>query len=120
MRVLVADDSAMLRGRVAALVSAVPGGAVVEASDATQAVTALGSERFDVIILDVRMPGGGGLRVLDAIAALAPRPLVIVYTSHPTPEHREAFAARGVTHFLDKARDVAELDRLLREAAGRA
>lgn len=121
MRVLVADDSEAVRRRVAALVDEVPGARVVaEAGDASAAVAALAAYGPDVLVLDVVMPGGGGLAVMDAMAAWPTRPLVIVFTNLAEGEVRAAFLARGADHFLDKSADADRLMELLRARAAGA
>lgn len=118
MRVLLTDDSDAVRRRVAALVSEVPGARVVaEAAEATAAIAAVAAHGPDVLVLDVMMPGGGGLAVLDAIAAWTPRPVVIVFTNLVDDEVRAAFLARGADHFLDKSADLDRLAQLLRGLA---
>src|SRR5512134_7722 len=115
MRVLVADDSEAVRRRVAALVGDVPGALVVaEAADAPSAITGVTTHAPDVLVLDVMMPGGGGLAVMDALAGRGSRPTVIVFTNLVDDELRAAFLARGADHFLDKSADVDRLMELLR------
>jgi DNA-binding NarL/FixJ family response regulator len=120
MRVLLADDSDAVRRRVAAVVAEVPSARVVgEAADATAAIAGLAAHGPDVLVLDVMMPGGGGLAVMDAIAGWAARPTVIVFTNLVDDEVRAAFLARGADHFLDKSADVDRLAEVLRGLASR-
>jgi DNA-binding NarL/FixJ family response regulator len=120
MRVLLADDSDPVRRRVAALVAEVPGAVVVaEAADATAAIAGIAAHGPDVVVLDVVMPDGGGLAVMDAMAQWPKRPIVIVLTNLVEAEVRAAFQSRGAEHFLDKTADVDRLVETLRALARR-
>lgn len=66
LRLLVADDEMLIR-RVVHRCCALHGIDVVEAVDATQARELLGEQDFDLVLLDVRMPGGGGAAAFRAI-----------------------------------------------------
>src|SRR5438874_13764181 len=62
IKVLIADDQALVRGAFGALVDAVPGMAVVAmAADGLEAVELAASERPDVVLMDVRMPRMDGI-----------------------------------------------------------
>jgi CheY-like chemotaxis protein len=114
VRVLVADDSEVVRERVVDLLREL-GARVTQARDANEVLERLQTGRADALILDVVMPGGGAMRVLEELAAQEHRPLVIVFTSYADPEHREAFLAAGADHFLDKSGDMDELLRILQD-----
>jgi len=74
VKVLVVDDHAMFRRGVRAELDADPTVSVVaEADDVDTAVAAIGSERPDVVLLDVHLPGGGGVEVMRR----APGPLFL-------------------------------------------
>ena len=65
VKVLVVDDHAMFRRGVRAELDADPTVSVVaEAEDVETAVAAIGSQRPDVVLLDVHLPGGGGVEVM--------------------------------------------------------
>jgi len=64
-RVLIVDDHAMFRSGVRAELAGQPGIEIVgEAEDVDTAVAAIGSTRPDVVLLDVHLPGGGGVEVM--------------------------------------------------------
>jgi two-component system chemotaxis response regulator CheB len=79
IRVLVVDDSAVIRSIIADSISATPGMTVVgTASNGQQALEILDSVRPDVVTLDIQMPVMDGLATLDAILAQRPLPVVMV------------------------------------------
>jgi DNA-binding NarL/FixJ family response regulator len=118
LRVLLADDSAVVRDRIAALIAAVDAVTVVgQPRDTDAALVAIEATRPDVVVLDLFMPGGGGLVVLNALAGRPVQPVVIVFTNFPDEEYRVACARLGVDHFLDKSHDAPTLLRLIETLA---
>ncbi|MGW1927189.1 response regulator, partial [Streptomyces massasporeus] len=70
IRVLLADDQALLRSAFKVLVNSEPDMEVVgEAADGAQAVALARSERADVVLMDIRMPGTDGLAATRMITA---------------------------------------------------
>jgi two-component system response regulator AlgR len=110
LKVLVVDDEALARLRLRTLLGdCVAPAAVVgaEASDAVQAMTALQREHFDVVLLDIRMPGVDGIGLARALAALPKPPAIVFVTAHS--EHAvEAFEVEAVDYLTKPVR----LDRL--------
>ncbi|NMM10121.1 MAG: response regulator transcription factor [Polaromonas sp.] len=110
MKVLVVDDEALARLRLRTLLGdCVAPAAVVgaEAADAVQAMTALQREHFDVVLLDIRMPGVDGIKLARTLAALPKPPAIVFVTAHS--EHAvEAFEVEAVDYLTKPVR----LDRL--------
>ena len=85
LKVLVVDDESLARSRLRTLLGdcVAPAARVAaEAADAVQAMTALQRELFDVVLLDIRMPGLDGLALAQTIAALPQPPAVVFVTAH--------------------------------------
>ncbi|HEY1721640.1 MAG TPA: response regulator [Magnetospirillaceae bacterium] len=68
--------------------------AVVEAATTLrEAEEKLGTGRFDLVILDIALPDGNGLTLLDRINALQPPPPILVFTANEfRPEHADDVA----------------------------
>lgn len=116
LSVLVVDDSANIRALVAGLMSGVRGVATVdEAAGAAEARRMLASRPPDLVILDVRMPGGSGIELLQAIRRDRLPVLVVMLTNYPLAPYRRACLEAGADYFLDKS---TELD-LLVDIVGR-
>jgi DNA-binding NarL/FixJ family response regulator len=82
-RVLVADDDADIRGLLAAFVSSDPGFKLVGvASDADEAILLAQEHKPDAALLDVSMPGGGGLRVVRELQAFSPDTSVVALSAY--------------------------------------
>ena len=110
LKVLVVDDEALARLRLRTLLGdCVAPAAVVgaEAADAVQAMTALQREHFDVVLLDIRMPGVDGIKLARALAA-SPKPPAIVFVTAHSEHAVEAFEVEAVDYLTKPVR----LDRL--------
>jgi CheY-like chemotaxis protein len=105
LRVLLAEDVAVNR-RVAREILTAAGHTVVEASDGPSAVAAAASDEFDVILMDLQLPGLDGLDAAAAIrAAEAPRGRrtpVVALTARARPEDAAACRRAGFDGFVTK------------------
>jgi DNA-binding NarL/FixJ family response regulator len=114
MKVLVVDDSARVRERIATLVRDLEGvDLVFEADNAGQAMDLARSMRPELVILDLNLAGQSGLEILPLLKALLRAPTVLVLTNHAG----EAFARRcqqlGADYFFDKSTQIqAAIDRV--------
>ncbi len=116
---LVVDDEAPARRRLAALLADVPAVEIVgEAADGLEAVTRIESLTPDLVLLDIRMPGLGGFEVIEALgAAMPPVVFVTAYDAHAL----RAFDVRALDYLLKpvepaRLRDAIERARALRRA----
>ena len=83
--VLIVDDEPLARLRLRGLVEANPAPAacvVGEAGDAPQALALLATTPADVLLLDIVMPGGSGLKLADGLRRSVPQPLVVFVSAH--------------------------------------
>ncbi|GIF80379.1 response regulator [Catellatospora bangladeshensis] len=111
IRVLLADDDAMVRGGLRALLAAEPGIEVVgEAADGGEAVAAARASRPDVVVMDVRMPVHDGTSAgREIVSWPPPRPRVLMLTTFDHDEVVDAAIAAGVDGFLLKRATPEEL-----------
>jgi DNA-binding NarL/FixJ family response regulator len=104
--VLVVDDQVLIRAGLVALLRAAPGVEVVgEAADGETAVTLAARTRPQVILMDIRMPGAGGIaatRQILAAADEAHRPRVLVLTTFDLDEYVYQALRAGASGFLLK------------------
>ena len=116
MRVLVVDDSRVVRAGLTELIGDLEFVEQIdEAGDGSEALDAAARSTPQVVLLDLRMPHVNGLEVLRRLKRSGSAPAVIVLTNHPTASHRERCLAAGAMHFLDKTHDFERIPALLRE-----
>jgi DNA-binding NarL/FixJ family response regulator len=119
--VFIADDSEVIRTRLAELLSGVEGVTVVgQAADVPSAQEGIQASQPDVAIVDIRMPGGSGIDVVRAVKrGMSGGPSFIMYTNFGLPQYRAACAEAGADFFFDKATDGARLADAIRMLAAR-
>jgi CheY-like chemotaxis protein len=115
VRVLVIDDSAVIRSRLVRLLQDLGGVDVDEAEDADGGLEAARRIQPDAVILDIRLRQGSGLQVLQALKTDPEPPLVIMLTNHPSEHHRQWCRAHGADFFFDKSREFEKVLDVLSE-----
>ena len=109
LRVFLADDSPLVRGRVTAILAA-GGMAVVGHADTPQSsIEGILQVRPDVVVLDVQLEGGSGLQVLRAVREVAPSIGVVVFSNSSGPAYRKRYLGDGADLFLDKTTEFDQL-----------
>jgi DNA-binding LytR/AlgR family response regulator len=121
-RALIVDDEAPARAELRYLLDEFEHVQVVgEATNVEEALVLLRSLTYDVVLLDIRMPGGTGLDIAAALRELPHRPKVIFTTAYP--DHAvEAFDLEAADYLVkpfDADRLRRALDRAARGGAGR-
>ncbi|MEX2542749.1 MAG: response regulator transcription factor [Trueperaceae bacterium] len=114
LRVLVADDHPLFRVGLAYALGAQGFEVAAEAGDGREAVDACGRARFDVVLMDVRMPVLNGIDACREIVALQDPPLVVMLTTFEEPGIVQSARAAGARMYLSKETHPTELARLLR------
>ncbi|AGS69088.1 response regulator [Streptomyces collinus] len=121
IRVLLADDQALLRSAFRVLVDSEPDMEVVgEASDGAEAVLLAQESGADVVLMDIRMPGTDGLaatRLISADPSLA-RVRVVILTTFEVDDYVVQALRAGASGFLGKGSEPEELLNAIRVAAG--
>jgi len=120
MRVLIVDDSEVLVQLLRSSLADVTGIEVVgHANNAVDAARQIRKSKPDVVILDICMPGGSGIEVLEGLKNDEFQPIVIVLSNHSEPQYRKKCLQVGARCFFDKSAEfhkVAEVLRSLMEA----
>jgi len=123
IRVLVAEDQAMVLGALAALLDLEDDLEVVgRAADGREALALARSERPDVVVTDIEMPGMTGLELAVALRELDPRPRVMIVTTFARPGYLRRALEAGVSGYLLKDAPAEQLAGAVRtvHAGGRA
>ena len=112
---LVVEDDTRLRAVLDEALAAL-GFHVVLAGSVADAVTRLCASPPSLLLLDVALPDGRALDVLEVASRLAPSPLVIAMSGAAGPDESFALAERGVRAFLKKPLDLARLEDAIERA----
>ena len=118
LHVLVVDDDAALRGacsEVAAGMSC----AVVQAESVPAAQKILKFQKIDLLLLDLRLPGGGGLSLLEQVKAMYPDTGVVVMTAFATVSSAVEAMRIGAGDYLTKPFAVEDLKMVIERAGQR-
>lgn len=120
LNVLVVDDEPLIRWSLRRGLGA-RGHRVAEAGDAAQALELLGAEpdRFDVVLLDYRLPDRQDLTLLDEVRRMAPGSAVLMMTAYGDSGMRSEALQMGALTVVDKPFQVSSFVALI-ESADRA
>lgn len=118
-RILLIDDHVAIREGLSLMLSAAfPGSRFGTAGDAVQALKQVAENTWDVAILDLNLPGRGGLELIRELKDTAPCMGVLVYTVHPDEQFGVRALRAGADGYVTKdqpAADVVEAIRRIRE-----
>jgi two-component system, NarL family, invasion response regulator UvrY len=118
-RILLIDDHVAIREGLSLMLSAAfPGSRFGAAGDGPQALRLVAEQAWDVAILDLNLPGRGGLELIRELKDAAPSMGVLVYTVHPEEQFGVRALRAGADGYVMKdqpAADVVEAIRRIRE-----
>jgi two-component system invasion response regulator UvrY len=120
--ILIADDHAILRRGLKEILTGELEGAVFdEAPDAQQVLAMVQSHAWDLVILDISMPGRSGLDLLRDLQQLRPELPVLVLTMHPEDQYAKRVLKAGAAGYMNKETAPKELVKAVRKvlAGGR-
>jgi DNA-binding NarL/FixJ family response regulator len=104
LRVLLADDHPVVRrGLRESLREAFPHADVAEVADGDAALAAIGAHEFDVVFMDIDMPGRGGLDALRELRKLKPELPVLIMSVHDELEYGLRALRSGAAGYVSKA-----------------
>jgi len=111
-KVLVVDDEAD-DACVLALGLRMEGFEVETASDAGRALHVMGGEAFDLVVVDLMMPGTNGIQLARMTRERFPDVRVVLISAYPLSEHQLVLADCGAVGFASKPFDVIDFARFL-------
>ncbi|RQW05366.1 MAG: DNA-binding response regulator, partial [Calditrichaeota bacterium] len=107
MRLLIADDSEILRSRLIEMLNHIPGIEIVgEVENGVDAVVFADRLKPDVIILDIRMPNADGILALESIRRSNSISKIIILTNYPYPQYKQKCLEAGADYFFSKSEEI--------------
>lgn len=103
LSILIADDHQIVRrGLKHILTEGFPFAQIEEASDTPEMLRKAGLSKYDIIISDLNMPGGGGMEGLRVISATLPEVPVLILSIYPAEQYALRVLAEGGFGYLNK------------------
>jgi DNA-binding response OmpR family regulator len=113
-RILVVDDDAELRESVAEILS-VEGFEVHTAPDSESALRQIDGSDFDLILIDLIMPGMGGMTALPTLKKRSPRTTIVMMTAFSTVSNAVQAMKQGADDYVTKPFKIDELFAIVRQ-----
>lgn len=116
MKVFIVDDSRIVYGRLVTLLHELKDIEVIgHAQHARDAIASIQRLNPEVVILDIRMPGGNGIDVLHHIKHDHPSAFVIILTNAHHPQYQKKCLEAGADFFFDKSIEFHKVAEVLRQ-----
>jgi DNA-binding NarL/FixJ family response regulator len=116
-KILLVDDHPAVSQRIGELLSTtIPRVEMVSASSGEQGLALLAEQSFDLVLLDLRLPGCGGIDVLKELRVSKPRLPVIIISSLPESPYATLARRAGAHDFVTKSSLAQDLGRAVRTA----
>jgi DNA-binding NarL/FixJ family response regulator len=111
IRIVLADDHALVRAGVRSLIASIPGAEVVaEAGDGHQVLALVDKWRPRLVLMDIAMPGLNGLEATARLTKSHPETSVIILSMHAAEEYALQALRAGAAGYLLKDADLSELE----------
>jgi two-component system invasion response regulator UvrY len=115
MKVLLVDDHSVVREGVRRLLSVVADVVVLEAGTGKEALTVFRAEKPEMVILDLNLPGAGGLDLLKRLLIEEARTRVLIFSMHTTPVYVARALQAGAKGYVSKGASADELVEAIRK-----
>jgi len=116
IKILIADDHAIIRRGLCHIVAGEPDMDVVgEAENAQQTLDFISRQHFDVVVLDINMPGRSGLDVLKEIKQERPNLPILVLSVHSEEQYGVRVLKAGAAGYLNKESAPEQLVKAIRK-----
>jgi DNA-binding NarL/FixJ family response regulator len=117
VKLLIADDSTLVRNNIKRLLKEVDPIDIIESSNAADSIKKLKESAPDVLLLDLRMPEGSGYDVLKYLQNEKKKPVIIVLTNSSDTLSRDRCFKLGCDYFFDKSKEHREAVRIINQMA---
>ena len=116
LKILFADDEKSLRELIRLEIAAM-GHTVTVCSDGLSAIEALKKDQYDVLLLDLDMPGASGLEVIQAAHSMNPAAKAVILTGKGSLQSAVAGIREKIFDYLTKPCRLTEIEDVLRRIA---
>jgi DNA-binding NarL/FixJ family response regulator len=118
IRLVIADDHAIVREGLKRIVGAAADLSVVdEAADGTQVMRVVREQEFDVLVLDLSMPGRSGMELIKWVKAEKPKLRILVLSMHQELQYAVRAIKSGASGYLTKESAPEQLEQAIRKVA---
>jgi two-component system, NarL family, invasion response regulator UvrY len=117
MKLLIVDDHAVVREGLRRLLSAFLEVQIIEASCSREAVSLFQAESPDTVLLDINLPGFGGLDLLRRLILMEPKVRVLILSMHVNPVYVARALEAGAQGYISKGAKADELVEAVRVVA---
>lgn len=117
MKILLVDDHAIVRAGLRRLLAAVTAGEILEASSGRDALALLRDARPGLVILDLNLPGIGGLELLRRLVQEDRTARILVFSMHAEPLYAARALEAGAGGYVSKNAPPDEILRAIRQVA---
>lgn len=119
LRVLIADDHAIIRDGLKLILGETDDLLVAgEARNGNEVLAKVRDENWDVVLLDISMPGKNGLELIKLIKSEKPKLPILVLTMHQEGQYALRALRAGASGYVTKEGDAEQLIAIIRKVAG--
>jgi two-component system, NarL family, invasion response regulator UvrY len=115
MKIMLVDDHTVVREGVRRLLSVFVDAVVLEAKTGREALTLFRSEKPEIVILDLNLPGSGGLDLLRRLLIEGPKTKILIFSMHTTPLYVARAMQSGAKGYVSKGAAAEELVEAIRQ-----
>jgi DNA-binding NarL/FixJ family response regulator len=114
MRVVVVDDSKIVRERLIKMLTDIPSLVIVgEAGNSFEALYIIEEKNPDVVILDIKIPGDSGVEVLKRVKKMNSSIVIILLTNYPSEQYKKKCIEYGADYFFDKSEEYSKVKEVM-------
>lgn len=110
MNILITDDHDIVRlGSSIVIREVIPGASIQQANNFSDTISMLQSSPFDLLLLDINMPGGNNIKMIDEVLSIQPDIKILVFSSYEESIYALRYMQAGASGFINKNNTKEEL-----------
>jgi DNA-binding NarL/FixJ family response regulator len=113
--ILIAEDHAIVRLGISILLKNLyPGTNVLEVDDFNEAIKVINQHAIDLIILDINIPNGNSIQMIDTIRVRQPETKILIFSAYDEDLYAQRYIEAGANGFLSKGARGPEIDKAIK------